>query len=271
MRVSIVTVIISAVGGASLFGLVKILIPEVSRYFHNYIESRKAFFNSLSPLLRVSSELYGKMLSLSNEDFATFTNPKKSNSSNPIHNKKYIYYLFAQFWAHLEYLRNQSQYVEISKFDKGLELLRFIETVESREHRILDRSIQRIIGESLIMSEEKPFKIMSLKEFVSKIDDEDSDMYKWIQLLDKKIGNLKHSRVKQDLLVFGLIAAIFIDHFDPEYKSVRRRKIYLNKLDEKSRAKIKKSLLGHYLPFVKQKFKYYQVPSINRKARQSLK
>ena len=39
---------------------------------------------------------------------------------------------------------------------------------ESREFRILDRSIQRIIGEGMISDPNAKFKILTLKEFIEK-------------------------------------------------------------------------------------------------------
>ena len=62
---------------------------------------------------------------------------------------------------------------------------------------------------------------------------------------------------RQTVLVFGVIIAALIDHFDPKYKTVRRRGIYLNKLSQKSRKSIKVQLVDHYIPFIKSKNRYY--------------
>ncbi len=245
-------------GGAAL-QLLKIFWPDIKKPVVERIEAKKSFYNGVAPLLRVSSELYGKMESLAKEDFSSFINPKNSNSKDPEHNKLYFYFLLAQFWAHLEYIRLESQYISLSKIKKGKELLRFIDTAEARNYRIIDRSIQRIIGECLIANKNQKFRVMTLSEFLDELESPESKLKKWIDKLDSEFSLLKNKdkKFRQTVLTYGIIAAIIIDHFDPEYKAVRRRKIYKNKLSESSKKLIKDNLLGHYLKFIKNDWKFY--------------
>lgn len=90
--------------------------------------------------------LYGKLLSIAVEDFSTFTKRGYSLSKDVDLNRKYTYYLFAQFFAQLEHIRMKSQYSSIARIKKGRDLLKFVETFESRKFRLVDRSIQRMIG-----------------------------------------------------------------------------------------------------------------------------
>jgi hypothetical protein len=249
---------IALISGGALWEGFKFLYPEIKRPIDNYSKAKKQLYENLDPILKASDELYGKILSLTNEDFATFVNIKHSNSDDVEQNKRYIYYLFSQFWAQLEYMRMKSHYFSITRIKKGNELLRFIETYESREFRILDRSIQRIIGEALLEESGNTFKVMSLNQFVNKLHDQDSNISKWIALLENKLCATTDKEIRQKILVFGVLVAILIDHFDPNHKIVRKREIYLNKLSEKSKSIIQRNLLGHYLKFVKNKEDYYK-------------
>ncbi|MFA5329898.1 MAG: hypothetical protein WC384_19030 [Prolixibacteraceae bacterium] len=243
-------------GGAAWEGF-KFLYPEIRREIDNYNKAKNQLYENLDPILKASDELYGKIVSLMKEDFATFTNEMHSIAEDVEQNKKYIYYLFSQFWAQLENLRIKSHYFSIARIKKGNELLRFIETYESREFRILDRSIQRIIGEALLEESGTTFKVMSLNQFVNKLQDQNSNIYKWNVLLENKLKATSDKEIRQKIIIFGVLVAILIDHFDPNHKIVRKREIYLNKLSEKSRNIIRRNLLGHYLKFAKNKEAYY--------------
>lgn len=249
--------LLTLVTGASIWEGIKFVFPEIKRVLKARRDASDALYRNIDPILKASSELFGKLESLAKEDFATFSNPNNSNSINPQHNRRYIYYLFAQFWAQLENLRLQSQYTGLSRLKKGKELLRFIETVESRKFRLLDRSMQRIIGECLISSKDQKFSVMTLSEFVTTSDLQTSVLSKWIAELDTLFASMSVKRNRQQVLRFGVIVGSLISHFDPKSVTVRRRDIYKNKLTEKSKKIIRLELFNHYLPFVKNKASYY--------------
>lgn len=235
----------------------KFFYPDIKRFLQSRVEAKNNFYDHLDPILKASSELYGKLESLAKEDFSTFINPVHSNSQDPEGNRVYVYFLFCQFWAQLESFRSAGQYISLSDLDKGKELLRFVETFESRKFRIVDRSIQRILGGNLINSKEKRFPVMTLNEFVVELKNENSALVTWVSHLDRIFKQVDDKEIRQTILVYGVIVAALIDHFDPEYKSVRRRAIYTNKLSVKSRKKIQNTLLKHYLEFLKRPEKYY--------------
>ncbi|WP_426484539.1 hypothetical protein [Flavobacterium sp. 2] len=254
----IITVITGAITGTFLWEGFKFFYPDIKQYFKSKIDAKNLFYKNLDPILKSASELYGKIESLSKEDFSTFINLRNSNSSDPIHNQKYVFYLFAQFWAQLEYLRLESQYIDLSKNKKGNQLLRFIETIESRKYRLLDRSIQRVIGECLIINKDQKFRVMTLKDFLEALDTENSPLSKWILLLEQKLLNVRDKEQRQSVLRFGVIISALIDHFDPRYKTVRRRSIYLHKLNPRSKKILEQHLFKYYLKFIKNKKRYYK-------------
>src|SRR5665213_941173 len=124
-------IILTFISGGAIWEGFKFIYSDLKRPIVARIEAKKTFYKNLDPILKSASELYGKLLSLSREDFATFTNSEHSTSADPILNRKYILYLFAQFWAHIEYLRVESHYIALSKIENGKRLLQFIDTIES--------------------------------------------------------------------------------------------------------------------------------------------
>ena len=249
--------LLSIVTGGVVWEGFKFFYPEVKRKIDNYLLAVKELNENLDPILKSCDDLYGKIQSLAKEDFSTFINIENSISKDPILNRQYIYYLFAQFWAHLEYIRVKSKYSSIVRTRRGKNLIRFIESYESREFRLLDRPIQRMIGESLIEKSNSVFSVMNLHQFYDTLHSENSSSNIWIKKLENKLLATSDKLVRQEILVFGIIVAALMDHFDPNHTISRRRPIYINKLSEKSKERIKNTLLNHYLPFVKNPEDYY--------------
>lgn len=253
----IIKVIITFITGGAAWEGFKFFSPTVKRYFDTRRTAINSFYQHLDPILKSASELYGKLESLAKEDFSTFINPSNSNSVNTDQNKKYVLYLFSQFWAQLEHLRNESQYSSLARIEKGRQLLQFIDTFESRKFRILDRSMQRIIGECLIAQKDQKFRVLTLNEFIIQYEDSSSNLHNRVKDLERPLLAVIDKEKRQKILTYGVVVAALIDHFDPKYKTVRRRRIYLNKLNPKSKKIIKDQLLGHYIPFINNKERYY--------------
>lgn len=242
--------ILSLITGGALWELLKSVVPEFKDRFDRYLQARKELYSHIDPILKASDELYGKILSLSKEDFNTFINPENSNSENVAQNKLYIYYLFAQFWAQLERFRIKNQYYSISRFKKGRQLLLFLETFESRSFRLLDRPVQRIIGELLIEHSTTNFNVMSLSQFSNYLESSESNIKLWISQLENKMMATSEKAERQRVLLYGTIMALLINHFDSKSKMIRKRKIYWNKLSINSKELMKNVLLKKYIHFI---------------------
>ena len=249
--------LLTLVSGSAAWEGIKFFYPNISREIKAYKEAHKNLYESIDPILKAADELYGKLISIVSEDFSTFTNRGSSKSKDIDLNRKYVYYLFSQFLAQLEYIRMKSQYSSISKIRKGRELLKFIETYESRTFRLVDRSIQRMIGESLILNSTGSYKVMSLSQFYVNIHDASNKSNIWIKKIEDKLLATYDKEVRQSVLVFGVIVAALINNFDPKSRIVRSREIYKNKLSRNSKMKIKRVLLTSCLPFIKNKDMYY--------------
>lgn len=213
---------------------------------------------SIDPILKAADELYGKLVSLSDEDFSLFNNPPNVPITKEIErNQKYVCYLFAQFWAQMEHIRVQSRYSSICSIKKGEQLLKFINTCETRKFRILDRSVQRIIGEALIAGSNGAFRVMSLNDFMRKLENKKSDISKWIPLLQKELTGIYNKDVRQRILRYGIIVASLVNHFDPKHKITIRRKIYTLKLTPASKRIVGNYLFRKYLDFIDSPWIYF--------------
>lgn len=252
----IVSLLAGGILGGTLWETFKFFYPDIKNYFKKKQDAKTILHDTFDSTIKAADELYGKLESLVKEDFATFGKPNNSISSDPKHNRIYILYLFAQFWGTLENIRIKSNYTSIARLKKGKELLKFIETTESRKFRILDRSKQRIIGEGMIINSKDKFEILPLYSFIEKLNS-DEVFAKWINELDEYLSSQKTNQKRQRILVFGIIVASFIDHFDPKNVVGRRRNIYKHRIRPKTKKQIRNTLFGHYLDFVKKKERYF--------------
>lgn len=244
--------LVTLISGITLTGIwegVKFFLPDVKHFFKSYQDAKKELYTSIDPILKSADELYGKIYSLSKEDFATFINPSNSISENVQQNQKYVCYLFAQFWAQLEILRMKSQYSSIVRIKKGAQLIKFIEAFEARDFNILDRSIQRMIGEGLIENAQSSFQLMSLNQFIISLGTPRPENV-WIKELETKLFSTKQVAIRQRFLMYGFLLDALIKHYDPKNKIVRERKLYINKFNKNSKKAIKWKVFKQFLPFV---------------------
>ncbi len=95
----IVETIVAVVSGGAIWEGFKFIYPDLKKPIQSRIIATNTLNSNIEPLLKSASELYGKIESLAKEDFASFINKSNSNTENPEHNKKYVMFLFAQFWG----------------------------------------------------------------------------------------------------------------------------------------------------------------------------
>lgn len=256
--------VISLITGASLWEVFKYFIPEIRRHIQKRREATRIFYESIDSIIKVSDELLGKLISLAKEDFATFINIEHSNSNSPLDNQVYACYLVCQQWTLLQYIRRQSNLTSITRLKKGRELLAFLETFESRKFRLLDRSKQRIIGEAMMLTGNSQFKVLSLYLFVQKVK-QDEAFAKYIEALRNMFFSARKAKIRQRILVYGVIVALFLGHFDQSHNISRPRLLFTNKLRPESLKLLYNVLLRHYLPFIRKKNHYCEALKGKRK------
>jgi len=247
--------IISIISGGILLEIIKLLYPDFKKIFSGRINAKNVFNKHSDSILKSADELFGKIYSLAREDFQTFT---KYNQETDEMNKIYIMYLFASFWASLGILKKESSYIHLARIKKGKRLLNFVTSYEAKKNRILERSYQRAIGESVILQNSSGFKVMSLYDFTIAYNDTESNIRMITNPLEISLFQTKEKEHRQKFLLFGIIIQALIDFLDKEHSITRDRKVYSNKLSMKTKEMLNLRIFNHYLPFVKNANKYYK-------------
>lgn len=247
--------IVTFITGGVLLELIKLIYPDFKKIFQRRIVAKNIFNKYSELILKSGDELFGKIYSLANEDFRIFT---KYNAQTDEMNKIYILYLFASFWASLGVLKLESSYINLARIRKGKRLLKFVSSYESKKNRILERSYQRAIGESVIIGNSPDLKIMSLYNFTNEYNKTNSDLNKIIKPLERILFQTRNKEVRQKILLFGVIIHSLIDFLDENHNVIRDRKAYINKLSEKTKIQLGTRIFKLYLPFVKDSIRYYK-------------
>jgi len=253
---NLIKIVIAAFSGGAVWELLKLIYPDLKKYFSDRLAAKEILNKYLDPLLKTSDELFGKLSSLANEDFLS-VNQEKGTDEEIIINKIYLFYLFSCFWARLSIIKNESNYISLARTKKGRHLIQFMNSFEARRNRILDRSLQRIIGDALVRNEGQEQKIMSLSDFADQYLEEKSNLKKWIGSLDLSLKNTINKEFRQRFLIFGILLQSFIDYFDKHHSVVRDREVYLNKMSRRTKFNLKYGLFDIYLPFIEKPEKYY--------------
>lgn len=250
----ILKLLVSFISGGVLLELLKLFYPDIKKILNNKIEAKNIYNKHSDLILKAADELFGKLYSLAEEDFISLTRNEPEQDEM---NKIYIIYLFASFWASLGILRRESSYVHLARIRNGKRLLNFVTTYEAKKNRILERSYQRAIGDSVIIQSQEGLRIMSLYDFVNEYK-KDSSLKKMIQPLEDSLLKTGDKQHRQKFLIFGIIILALIDFLDRKHLVVRDRLSYSNKLNVKSKIQIRRRIFGHYLPFIKGVVKYYK-------------
>jgi len=245
--------ILSVIGIGTAWELFKFIYPDLKKLLGARIEAKNILYKSINPILKSSDELLGKIHSLAKNDFKSL----RETSQREEHDIIYIMYLFSNFWGNLMILKLQGDFTQLSAIEKGRELLKFITTYEARRNRIIDRSLQRIMGESLIINDGNSYRLKTLYEFTKDYSSSDNHINKVFQPLRELLENMGPVENRQRVLQFGVIIHALIDHFDHKHIVVRERKSYVNKLTNKTKKGLQQRVFKEYIPFVLYHNKYY--------------
>lgn len=214
----------------------------------------------IDPILKSSDELVGKIRSLSQSDFAAL---KKAECPKDLEFEKWCpyldtIYLFAQFWSWIQILRIEGLFVNIGTDKRGRQLIGFFRALESTRTRLVARSWQRAMGETLMKETEKGFRTLTYPEFVN-LFLTNEDFKRWYQPLVEILSRLNHTRDRQRFMTYGTIIHALIDTLDSEHHITRDRPGWANKLSKKSKRSLRYRVFKIYLPFVNKKSKYFNV------------
>ena len=245
--------IIGVIGAPIIWEIFKFFYPDIKQFFGAKSDAKRILYKHINSILKSGDELLGKIHSLARNDFTSLRNVDKREEHDVI----YIMYLFANFWGRLMIMKIDSDYTALSQITKGQELLKFVTAYEASKKRIIDRSIQRTLGESLIVDNNNKFRLKTLYEFSKEYEIEDSGIKKLFKPLRDLLENCGPIETRQKILQFGIIIHALLDHYDSKHKIIRDRKSYENKLTQKTKESLQGRIFKHYIPFVMHHNKYY--------------
>lgn len=254
----------AAFGGGLIVKLLDIVYQEARRRTDRSEAAKQFVDRHLDPLLKAADELVGKLVSLAGEDFKSLREVDPDVRRMENNDFGGLIFLFAKFWANMEIIRREGLSVAIVKDLRGRRLQEFMDCIESRGIRIVDRISQRAVGELMLTDRrDGRHETIFFIEFVRSIES-DPEARRWLSPLAQILSRTRHTSERQRLLRYGLVIHAMIDTLDPDHQVTRDRSPYANKLSKKSWRDLKYRVFGRYLKFVPKPEKYLGPPKKGR-------
>ena len=239
----------AAFSGASSFAVLEFFYKEFKDWRKRQRDHSRTVDVNLEPLLRSADELVGKLRSLAERDFLPIRG--RADYSLADTDIASVIYLFVQFWAEVEVVRFRGLSAEIASSEKGKQTQAFLNCLQSRRVRLIDRISQRALGEVALIDG----RTMNFVEFV-KVSTGDPFSDRWLCPLLDVLGNLDKTEKRQAMLQYFVVLHALIDTLDSKHVITRDRPGTPNKLNKESRTALNYRVFGVYLKFVKNHVKY---------------
>jgi hypothetical protein len=246
----------AAVSGGTVVKLLDYVFAEYRRRREASANASQIVNRHLDPILKAADELVGRLRSLAQRDFLDFASiPDHSDGLQANIELTNFLYLFGQFWARVQIFRREALFVNVSANRLGGRLKAFLETLEIRRVRAVDRPRQRGMGEALIQLQGGALSCLTYYEFVDRFLS-DQQFRDWFRPLSEYALRTAHTRERQQILIYGAVLHAMIDTIDPKHLLTRDRPGWPNKLTKKSRRELRFRTFKIYLPFVREVGKY---------------
>ena len=249
----------AALGGGATVKAFDIAYQEL-RHRSDRKRTAKEFVDKhLDPLLKAADELVGKIRSLAETGFSDIhdVNPNAAKLSSA--NFASLIYLFGRFWTQVELLRRQGLSIAWGEDKRGKKLHDFLDCLESRRVRIIDRMAQRAVGESMLAGQPAAAEPMPFIVF-SKTVETDESFRHWLHPLVAVLARMRHTRERQRLLQYWVVLHALIDTLDSEHIVTRDRPALPHELTKESWRDLKFRVFRTYLKFVRKPEKYFGPP-----------
>lgn len=243
--------------GGLIVKLLDILYQEFRGRSAHRKSARQFVDENLDPVLKTANELAGKLGSLARDDFE----PLRSGPGPHPDNHDYIglLYLLANFWASIERFRQKGLSVSITQDNRGQIFSNFVDCLESRKVRIVDRISQRAIAESVLVRVNGEIEVSTFIEFVRRFNN-CQETAQWLTPVVHVVSRTQHTMERQMLLQYGTIIHAMIDTLDSDHKVTSDRPAYPNKLSKRTWRSLKYRVFGVYLKSVSNPEKYLGPP-----------
>lgn len=245
----------AAVGGGLIVKLLDIAYIELRRRFDQSSSAKRFVDEHLDPLLKSADELVGKLHSLGREDFHSLRD--LNELSDPVSSSDLggLLYLFGRFWCRVEILKLQGLSVAISADKRGKKLQSFLNCLESRRVRLVDRTIQRAIAETLMCPPSVGIGVVRYIDFVTAASS-DENTRRWVAPLRAMLIRGWHTSERQRLLLYASVVHAMIDTLDSRHAVTSLRPAIPKKMSNRTRSDLKFRVFGKYLAFVPNQKKY---------------
>ena len=245
--------------GGVIGALLNIGYTEYSRRSDRARSARKFVDENLDPVLKAADELVGKLVSLAKDDFRSIHNV--SQQVQPAANKDFnsLLFLLANFWAHIEIFRHEGLTISVTRDKRGKRFQDFMNCLESRKIRVVDRISQRAVGELMRTDDGSSNMTTTFIEFMQLLEP-NCEGQRWLSPVIRFLSRTRHTHERQKILQFGIVIHTMIDKLDPDHVVTRARPSYPHKLSKKSRNHLKYRVFGQYLHFVANPQKYLGPP-----------
>jgi len=214
-------VVAAALGGGFTVKAADILYQELRHRWDRSRSAKRFVDEHLDPLLKAADELVGKLRSLAESDFGKLHNVEPSTETLNADDFGGLLFLFGRFWARIEIIRQEGLSVALSQDERGKHLLNFLDCLESRRVRIVDRISQRATGEIIVQERDGRLRTIAFIEFVKTFE---SDVYarRWVYPLARVLSRTRHTSDRQRLLLYGAVVHALIDTLDPKHLVMSR-------------------------------------------------
>jgi hypothetical protein len=249
----------AALGGGLTVKALDILYQEVRHALDRSHSAKKFVDIHLDPLLKAADELVGKLRSLAEDDFRSLRNIAHEPTQLNNHDFASLLFILASFWAQVEVMRRESPSVSIVRDKRGKRLQSFLDCMESRRVRLVDRISQRAVGELMLSRQNGTFQTTTFIDFV-RIIETTPEAPRWVASTSRILCRAHHTSERQKLLQYGVVIHALIDTLDPHHEVTRERPSFPNKLSRKTWRDLRYRVFGRYLTFVRNKQKYLGPP-----------
>jgi hypothetical protein len=212
----------AALAGAGGAKIVDIVYAELRRFADRKQSATRFLDSHLDPLLKTADEVFGKLHSLANEDFGTLAGRQISLEASINNDFGSLLYLFGRLWAHAEIIRQEGLSVALAKDKRGAQLQGFLNCLESRQVRIIDRISQRAVGEIMLKPASNPPRTIGYVEFIRMVE-EQPEVSRWLVPLVEIFVRTQHTRVRQQILKYGVVIHALIDTLDARHSVTKNR------------------------------------------------
>ena len=245
-------------GSAFTVKLLDIVYQEARRFLEKSQTAKRFVDQHLDPILKSSDELVGKLSSLGREDFRSFRGVDVSASPSDNNDLGGLIFLFGRFWAEIEIIKREGLSVAISQDERGRQLEAFFDCLESTRVRLIDRTEQRAIGETILDLQGYKLRTVTYIEFIRRA--EATETARWLEPLRIILVRAWHTANRQKLLQYLTVLHALIDTLDEKHLVTRDRPTIANKLTRQSWRDLNYRVFGIYLKFVGDRQKYLGRP-----------